>query len=404
MERGGGKGLPHLFAMIIACGLTLLVLLAGRAVAVHREATNVAAVAPELFALKNQGLAFQRVTARSNGVLPLYGSSELLGPPGARASDFFRTAPTGFQVSPVGKPGATSLIMLEKLAALGRDFRQRKVAISISSAWFASGVTSYWYEGNFSPFAVSELTFNNDLDLALKRDIAARLLEFPHTLKRTPIVEFALRRLASGGRLDAIGFYAVWPLGKLENTIMDLQDHFAALGFLRRQREPAPMLRPQTVDWASLIAKADEAIARADDSKASRVGSQHLPVPGTADAWFSTRMDRAPEWRDFELLLRSLSEIHANPLLINIPLDGRFYDTAAVSSSARRKYYDRIQALAQRYHFALVEFQEHDEDTRFLAPQAPRNRQVPSPHLSAKGWMYYNRTLDDFYHDRLPQG
>ncbi|HET9418333.1 MAG TPA: D-alanyl-lipoteichoic acid biosynthesis protein DltD, partial [Chthoniobacterales bacterium] len=181
MQPVRGNGLPHLCAMLLASGVTLLILLAGRVLAVHREAKNIAAVAPELFPLKNQGLAFQRLAARTDGVLPLYGSSELLGPAGARASDFFRTAPTGFQVSPVGKAGATTLITLEKLGAIGRQFRGRRVVISISSAYFASGVTSYWYEGNFSPFAVSELTFDNEFDLALKRDIAARLLEFPHT-------------------------------------------------------------------------------------------------------------------------------------------------------------------------------------------------------------------------------
>jgi D-alanine transfer protein len=404
MEPVRGNGLPHLCAMLLACGVSLALLLAGRVVAVHHEAKSVAAVVPELFPLKNQGLAFQRLCVQTPGVLALYGSSELLGPPGVRAGDFFRTGPTGFQVSPVGKAGATSLIMLEKLGALGREFHGRKVVISISSSWFASGVTSYWYEGNFSPFAVSQLTFDDELDLRLKHDIAARLLEFPHTLEKTPIVEFALRRLASGGWLDAFGFYAVWPLGKLENTIMDLQDHFAALSYLRRAQKRAPVRRPQNLDWPTLIAKADDAATRAEEYNTSAVRSQKQPLPGSGDAWFRTRMNRAREWSDFELLLRSLTEIDAKPLLINMPLDGGFYDAMGVSAAARRDYYDRIQVLARRYHFALVKFQEHDQDARFLGRGGPQSRQVPSPHLSAKGWMYYNRALDDFYHDRLPQG
>jgi len=294
--------------------------------------------------------------------------------------------------------------MLEKLGALGHDFRGRKVAISISSAWFASGVTSYWYDGNFSAFAVSQLTFDDEFDLALKRDIAARLLEFPHTLEKIPIVEFALRRLASGGWLDDLGFYAVWPLGKLENSIMDLQDHFAALSYLRREHKHPPPRRPQLVDWTALIAKADDAAARAEETNASTVRSQNQPVPGSYDAWFNTRMNRAREWSDFELLLRSLTEIRAEPLLINMPLDGCFYDSAGVSVAARREYYDRMEALARRYHFVLVKFQEHDQDARFLAGRVPQTRNVPTPHLSGKGWMYYNRALDDFYHERLPQG
>jgi D-alanine transfer protein len=404
MERVRGNGLPHLWATLLACGTSVVILLAGRMLAVHREAKNIAAVAPELFPLKNQGLAFQRIAARANGVLPLYGSSELLGPAGARGSDFFRTAPTGFQVSPAGKAGATALITLEKLGALGREFRGRKVAISISSAYFTSGVSSYWYEGNFSPFAVSELTFDEDFDLALKRDIAARLLEFPHTLERIPIAEFALERLAAGDWLNELGYYAIWPLGKLENTIMDLQDHFAALNYLRQEPRHTRLRDPQILDWAALIAKADEGAAQAEQESATPVQSRKHPVAGSADALFRMHMNRAREWDDFELLLRCLTEIQAKPLLINMPLDGSFYDSTGVSAAARREYYDRIQALAERYHFALVTFQEHDQDARFLDRRMPTIRHVPSPHLSAKGWMYYNRVLDAFYHDRLPQG
>jgi poly-D-alanine transfer protein DltD len=42
-------------------------------------------------------------------VLPLYGSSELITPVRERAGVFFRSAPTGFQSSPVGKVGTTQL-------------------------------------------------------------------------------------------------------------------------------------------------------------------------------------------------------------------------------------------------------------------------------------------------------
>jgi len=49
----------------------------------------------------------------------------------------------------------------------------------------------------------------------------------------------------------------------------------------------------------------------------------------------------------------------------------------------------------QRYHFALVEFEEHDEDPDFLYRQ--------QSHLTARGWIYYNRAIDDFFHGRVPR-
>src|SRR5262245_40472937 len=180
------QGTPHLFSALMASGLVSAVLLAGLLVAVHREHATIHATAPELFPLKNQGLAFQRAAARAPNVLPLYGSSELtavLVP--ERANIVFSTAPTGVQVSPVGAGGRPPLIISQKVAALGSDLRGKKLAISLSP-----GLTAHpgrrAYEGNFSLMAASETVFGSALDFRLKRQIAARMLECPSTLKKNP--------------------------------------------------------------------------------------------------------------------------------------------------------------------------------------------------------------------------
>src|SRR5215472_13518070 len=101
-------GMPHLISALIVCGFVAAILFVGRTIAIHVEQGTLSSTAPELFSLKNQGLAFQRAAANAPDVLPLYGSSELIMGAPDRASAFFRTAPTGFQVSPVGKRGATT--------------------------------------------------------------------------------------------------------------------------------------------------------------------------------------------------------------------------------------------------------------------------------------------------------
>ncbi len=69
---------------------------------------------------------------------------------------------------------------------------------------------------------------------------------------------------------------------------------------------------------------------------------------------------------------------------------GAIYNAGGVSRSARQVYYDRMRELAQRYHFPLMQFEEHDADPTFLLARRE--------HPSSKGWMYYNRALDDFFH------
>jgi D-alanine transfer protein len=121
---------------VIACALTAAILCSSRLLAIYLEERTIHSTAPRDFFIKNQGLAFERAAARAPDILLLYGSSELIDPIPNRASDFFSREPTGFEVCPVGKAGTTSLIILQKLGALGSELRGRKIAISLSASSF----------------------------------------------------------------------------------------------------------------------------------------------------------------------------------------------------------------------------------------------------------------------------
>jgi D-alanine transfer protein len=389
------KGMPHLFSGLIASGLVAAVLFGAGMVAVHVEHATILSTAPELFPLKNQGLAFQRAAAHASNVLPFYGSSELtaLQVP-EKANVFYRTAPTGFQVSPVGAGGMPPLIVLEKVGALGSALRGKKLAISLSP-----GLTAHpgrkAYEGNFSLMAASELVFGTALDFKLKRQIASRMLECPSTLEKSPLLRFALRRLASHRWPDRIVYCALLPIGKVQNAVLALQDHFAALAHILHKIKPAPPQHEETIDWQELIAKVG-ALKTTDEDKTKTTSSfeEQIP-PGGRDDAFRTRMDEGQGWIEFELLLRTLASVHARPLLLSMPIAGQFYDRTGISRSARESYYKRLRTLAQQYHFALIEFKGHDEDAAFLYRH--------QSHLTAKGWIYYDRALDDFFHGRAPR-
>jgi D-alanine transfer protein len=390
------QGMPHLFAGLIASGLVAAVLFSAEMVAVHLERTTILSTAPELFLLKNQGLAFQRAAAQAANVLPFYGSSELTAVPvPERAQIFFRTAPTGFQVSPVGAGGTPPLIILQKVGALGSALRGKKLAISLSPNLTAYAAGRKAYEGNFSLMAASEMVFDTALDFELKRQIASRMLECSSIVGKSPLLEFALRRLASGRRLDRLIFCALWPMEKVQNTVLELQDHFAALAYIQHKIKPAPQQDPEIIDWSKLLVKAS-ALKPTDEDKtntSSNVAEQ--TVAGSRDRAFRTNLEAGLGWKDLELLLRTLASVRARPLLLSMPFDGQFYDRTGVSRYARESYYKRLRALSQQYHFPLVEFEEHDEDPAFLY--------LHKSHLTVKGWIYYDRALDDFFHGRVPR-
>jgi D-alanine transfer protein len=377
-----GPRAPHLSSALIACALPILILCSGRLLAIYLEEKTIHATAPQDFFIKNQGLAFERAAARAPDILLLYGSSELIDPVPNRASDFFSNEPTGFQVCPVGRPGTTSLIILQKLGALGHRLRGRKVAISLSPSWFLRPTRPDFYAGSFSLPAASRMLFGHALDWNLKTEIAKRMLQFPDTLAKDGLLQLAAVCFASGRPLDRLILIAIWPLGKVQNVLLDLQDHFEALAYILGRGKPFP-------HWLRLFSLHRAQPKRLSHDIHRAVTTESLAAIQPAnDSAFRARVAAASEWIDLELLFRTLKQLRARPLILSMPIDP--YAARGVSQSAHQVYYDKMRELAQRYHLPLIEFEDHDDDPAFLIA----HREHPSP----KGWMYYNRALDDFFH------
>lgn len=386
----------HLAAAAFSASLLAALVLAAVSVAQHIERRTLHAGAAQLFSIKNHGIVLQRLAFRTPGLLPLYGSSELAKAVPDKAPDFFARAPTGFEVFPVGKAGAASLITLEKIASLGPVVGGRKLVFSISPSWFwAAFDRPHHYAGNFSKVQANALVFGSALDRELKSAIARRMLEFPETLEDGPVLAFALRRLAGDTWLDRVGFAAARPIGLLDGLVMRLQDHAYSVEYLlHRVAHPfAWRHRPSDPKWTRLFAEAGQQTALVD-AAAAESELAHQLAPESDATTFLAHLQAAREWHDLELLLRTLRQLGARPLLLSMPLFGEAFDRLGISSEDRAQFYNRLEKLAARYDFPLVDFRDHDNDRTFLADT--------HDHLSPRGWLSYDAALDAFYHDRPP--
>jgi D-alanine transfer protein len=378
----------HVAAAATALGLIALIIAVGLLFAVRFERHALRAVAPKNFELKNHGLALQREAFRHDDLLPLYGSSELMKRVPGKAGDFFRREPTGFEVFPVGKAGTTSLVVLQKLVALGTDLHGRKLAFSISPSWFSTReIEPHQYAGNFSLEQATSVAFSTKLNHTLKCDIARRLLDYPEPLAKSPVLTFGLSHLAGEHWVDRALYWLAWPLGQIEGALLRVQDHFHTFAFLLQHRHHLAFRpRPAELDWAQLLARA------AQDESASEEAQMESDMSSKHDDHFLRRLDQSREWGDLELLLRGLRQLGARPLLLSMPINGAYLDRLHISAQARAVYYDRLEALAAAYGVPLVDFRDHDEDPAFLRDTRD--------HLSAKGWLYFDAAIDAFYHDR----
>ncbi len=397
---------PHLGPALAA----LLILMAGLAVGSliiqSGVRQHIHALAPTRLSEILKGSVVQRIAVQQSDLLPVYGSSEMIYHGGPYSADvIFRDCPTGFIPFELQHNGQTSLITALSIAGLGDAVRGRKVVISFTPSMFhAPTADKQAYVSLFSPLHANELAFSTVLSWETKQWAAERMRTYPKTLKSDPLLNFALEKLADGSWLSRLQYYAAWPLGKLQTAIIELQDQWAALQAVQGQPPlPAGTCQPATLDWPQLAAKARQEQAASANNNPYGIDNQfwqglrermkqHL-VDGTGQTYI-TETQSSAEWVDLEILLKTLNEAGAQPLLLSRPINGTYWTELGVTAPIRQAiYYDRLQQLAERYHVPLVDFQDHDTDKYFNVD--------PTSHTSRLGWVYVDQALDAFYHNTL---
>jgi poly-D-alanine transfer protein DltD len=322
------RQMPHIIPAICAIALFLGFLIGLNLYAKSMEYRYVNVLAPWLVPQTKTGIALQRAAFQKRDLLVVYGSSEMRAPDtDYRAFLFFKSYPTGFMVMDIAKGGTTSLISAQSLAAVGSGLNGKKVVISFTPAMFLEPkANTIYYAGNFSHLHADELVFSLSLSMRLKQLLARRMLDYPATLERTPLLKYELDNLSSGSPLNRLMYYAAWPLGELEVTALELQDHAAVLEFLWSHSEEVrvnPVHQPAVIDWAKEINNArQEQIAHSMNNslgiETDRWGNYERLLsrprqPGSMDKEFIYNFRRSIEWTDFDLMLQVLKELGQSP-------------------------------------------------------------------------------------------
>ena len=400
----------HLAAAVTALLLTLgaLVGLAKYADAVERR--HIYAVASENYLPeKILGVALQTIAMKSPDLLPVYGSSEMRIASAVHdyhPSTLFSEFPTGFSVFLVAKEGQGPLVTLQRIAALGDAVKGRKLVVSFTpNAQYELAPRSDEYAGNFAALQAYELAFSDRLGFDLKQRVARRMLDYPETLERDPVLRFGLERLRGASVLDRGAYYALYPLAKLQAAVLRLQDHFETVETI--QANPvyrAPVTRRSSrLDWPSLMVKAtretrgmstdnpfgfNDAFWEPEARLWEQTGERRVFDDPTA---YLDTVEHATEWTDLDLLLDGLRELGARPLLICPPIPGEFLDYAGVPAPARERFYTKLHSVTDPYGFPLLDFGDLREGRDLLYDLFS--------HLSGKTAVLVSRAMDAFYHD-----
>ena len=406
--------------------LTLGTIVYGTVYAQSVEQKYIHVLAPRMLILpqNNLGSALQQTGFRQSDLLMVYGSSEILvgdvrvvkqyastgiiiESTTMGASQFFLHYPTGFEVYEIARGGVTSLDIAQDLAAIGPELRGKKVVISFTPSMFIDNeVTPDAYASDFSTLHANALIFNPNLSLETKRIAAGRMNDYPETLKNDPTLRFAVQQLSCACGYSPILYDLTWPLGQFNIWIIRLQDHWEVLNYITNHPSLSPQVvrEPKPIDWSKDISEAmtgEKMVTnsnpygiRNDIWEAKYSKTPALPMkPGSSNFGFILGMDDSKEWADFDLTLRVLKEMGAEPLILSRPLNGPILDAMGVTWQARQEYYFKLQNAVSPYGFPIIDFVNQDGNPYFSIDQIS--------HPSPVGWVYTDQTLDAFFHGTI---
>ena len=407
-----------LIASCCAIGLSIGAVLFGLNYADNLEQKYIHGIAPLYRDSVINGSVLQKTAFNTPDLLPVYGASEAHKEEGPfQAIEFFRNYPTGFALFDAAKKGSKFLSEALSLASVGKNLQGKKVIISFTATQFIiPPIDPKSYTGLFTRLHANELIFSPWLSYSTKQLAAKRMREYPETLRKDPFLAFAMSQLSQQTLLAKVLYFVVFPLGRLQTDIMELQDHYQAVQYiLQHQRKLMSKTLPHVpamIDWQAVLANgrslAEERSSGTPFGFSEEVLLNLLKNPEimeklqtdynakpkiSGDTQFLKELKDSGESADLEMLLQILKELGAKPMLVGRPFNRKYYNDIGISDSALDKYYMDIESIAARFDVPLVDFKNFQNDIYFCID--------PSGHTGQYGWAHVDKVYNDFYHEAV---
>lgn len=350
---------------------------------------------------KFKSVILQQTGAKRGDNLMMFGSSEFESSLGyiTHPFIFFNNKRTGFQINLNGKAGYKCLVHAANFGALGSSLSGKKVVFVLSPQWFTSGgIDEKTFEANSSELQVDGFLFNNKIRISEKKLLASRMLSIS---KNKPNKDFEMmRNLCSLYSKDDVitvsKRFLLYPYYWMKYQLLSIKDDINADTMLNTKDKQVKYITPQNQDinWKNELLKATTLAEKSSNSNPYGIENKTFTNNFGKDLAKSKNSAKkssykvSPEYEDFKLLLQVCKDEGIKPLILNIPVNGYWYDYTGFSKEDRKDYYEKINSIVKDYGFEVADFSQYEYDKYFLKD--------PS-HLGWKGWVYVDEAIDKYY-------
>ena len=326
--------------------------------------------------------------------IPVFGSSEL-----SAADDvayppvLFKNGNADFNMVLMGRGYMQSLHHAVTLGGMADVIPGKKVVLILSPQWFtASHLSSESYAGRFSERMFSKFLRNPRISYDIKEKVINRMKTLltadPGQLARLETYEkvYLKRSLNPIAQIEVRAY----------DSFMDYRQIYLLekeMESLKKEENDVTVTADQ-IDFDVLMEKAEKAGEKACTNnnlyiydeyydKYVRDGEKDEKGSNSENSYLSS-----PEYEDLRIFLDVCRETDITPLIVSIPVNGRWYDWTGFPKEDREGYYKNIREICQEYQVELADFSDKEYEPYFLKDIM---------HLGWKGWVYLDEAVYEFY-------
>lgn len=338
-----------------------------------------------------------RILAKN--AVPVFGSSELSAADGvAYPPVLFQNGNSDFNMVLIGRGYMQSLHHAINAGALSEDFSAKKVVLILSPQWFTEAhLSSEAYSSRFSERMFSKFLKNRKISKTIKTDVINRvrglLAEDPKQLGRVEKYEEVYLEHS----LNPVSYIEM----NVYDVFMDYKQRFLycknlaeiAENTTKNQSDGSKCIA-ENIDFDKLLHKAEQAGKQACTNNEFYIYDEYFDtyikenLEANRDSSVGANYSISPEYDDLRLFLNVCKETGIEPLIVNIPVNGRWYDWTGFSREDREAYYENVRSICSEYQVEMADFSDKEYEEYFLKDIM---------HLGWKGWVYLDEKVYQFY-------
>lgn len=325
--------------------------------------------------------------------IPVFGSSELSAADDiAYPKSLFKNGNSDFNMVLMGRGYTQSLHHVISIGAAADILPDRKAVLILSPQWFTSSHLSQdGYADRFSERMYSEFLKNPHISYATKERVSERVKSLLTT---------DLQQLERVKKYEEVFIkHSLNPVVQLEMRLYDSfmnmrQRYLLGKEIKSLNTDNSQGVAAELIDYDSLMNEAQEEGEKACTNNDFYIYDEYYDTyirdskEDNKGAYKDMSYLTSPEYEDLRLFLDVCKETGIEPLIVSVPVNGRWYDWAGFPKEDREGYYENIKDICEEYKVELADFSDKEYEAYFLKDIM---------HLGWKGWVYLDEAVYQFY-------